>query len=124
MHRLSFLHRAQNRGEHECSRDKRDIHHDDVDILRDLLRLEISRVRFLQKPNPSIRPQAHIDLTVARVDCYHLHGAVLEEAIGEATCRGSNIQAGLAPAFDVPMFKRSLKFQSSATDEWHLLAED
>jgi hypothetical protein len=50
--------------------------------------------------------------------------SVLQQAICEAAGRGAHIQAGSPGYVDLPVVKRCLEFEASATNVWHVFTEE
>jgi len=64
-----------------------------------------------------------IHLTVSRVHGDHMRCAVLEQTIGEAPSRCTDVQTDFASNFKVPVLKGAFEFQSTTTDILRAFAE-
>jgi hypothetical protein len=120
--------RSQNGGEHERSRDKRDVHDEQrfsLALVRLLERagLEQTRVGAFQQAYTRIVAQPEVDLPEAGVDGCDQRGAVLQQAVSESAGGGAYIEAGTACDLNLPVLQRRHQLQSAAADVRLVLAQ-
>src|SRR5215471_10552272 len=107
---------GQYRREHQCCRDKRDVHRHEVDGFTNVAFCEIARVRFLKQPYAGVLPKSEIHLAVAGVNRNDAGNTVLQQAICESSGGCAYIHAGFARDVDLPVLKRSFKLESATAD--------
>ena len=73
-------------------RDERDVDHDQLGSVRKLVRTQLRALRRSINGHPRILAQPPVELAVGDVERDHVHGAALEQTVGEATGRGADIE--------------------------------
>src|SRR5580658_724000 len=109
----------QNRGRGN----KRHVDHDEVYVFANRFSSHIACVGFFQESNARILAQLEIHLPVTRVDRDHASCAVLQQAIGEPTGGGADVEANSARNIYIPVLKGAFKFQSAAANILQIFAE-
>src|SRR5882724_1982969 len=124
-HDLSRLSGCYDCGEDECSRDKCNVHCDEIcaGLETKLLAREITCVGLLQQLHSRIVAKFGIDLPASGVDGDETRCSVLQQAIREAAGGSANINAGLSADVDTPVFKPLFELQSAAADVAQVFAE-
>jgi YVTN family beta-propeller protein len=77
----------------------------------------VTRVDTLEHRDPSVRPQARVELPVADVERDHARGAPLQEAVGEPSGRGAEVEAVLSGRIDPQLVERPRELLAAARDE-------
>ena len=86
----------ERRRQHLGQRDERDVDHDQVGSVRELAGAQRAGVAALDHGHPRIVAQPPVELAVRHVDGDHVRGAALQQAVGEPTGRGADVE-GPAP---------------------------
>src|SRR5262249_42830732 len=94
----------------------RGVDNDQVARSADLRRLERLRVRSLEHEDARVGAQRVRELPVADVDRRDGSCAALEEAVGEPTGRGAEIEASLAARADPEGIERTRELHAAAGD--------
>ena len=105
-------------------RDERDIHAREIHRFRDLFFGHVTEIGPFQVHDAFVGPQFPGELAVADVDRVHLHGAVLQHAVGEASGGGADVHADLALQCEAEFVHRLFQLEPAAADIGHLFAPD
>src|SRR5215813_754586 len=115
--------RRHHRRQHHGCRNERHIHHDQVDRLTNVLRLQISRVGLFQQPHPRVTSQSRIDLPVPRIHRDHSCCSVLQQAVCETSGGGPNIKADAPTDLYLPALERPFQFQPASADIFLVISQ-
>src|SRR5256885_2038897 len=94
-------------------RNKRDIHHDEIDLFANLLGRQITRISFFQETNSRVLTQTRVDLAATGIHPYHAGSAALQQAIGETSRGNTNVEAHSPAYIDSPIIERSFQFETA-----------
>jgi len=115
---------AYNGWQQEGRGDEGDIHREEADAGGQITGDEIARVGALHECDARVAAKLVGDLSIAGVDGEDAGGSVLEHAVGEASGRGSDVQAEASGEVDVPMAQRGFELESATADVAEVVAEN
>src|SRR5579871_194219 len=106
----------RNRGrQNERHRDEADVAGEEIHPLANLLEHQLTRVDALVHDHPRIRAKRPRKLADADIDGMHPRRARLQQAVGEASGRGTDIQTNCAADVDMEMLECARHFVAAAT---------
>lgn len=85
---------------------------------------EEASIGALDEANARIVAELHSDLPEAGVDGGDVCSTALQKAVGKATGRGADVEAGSACNVDSPVVECGLKLETAAANEGHVVAEE
>ena len=116
--------RGEDGGQDERGGDEGDVHGDQANRLGgERVRLEQAGVGALHEGDAGVAAERVGDLAVAGVDGKDAGRAVLEEAVGEASGGGADVQAGEVLDGDRPVGEGAFELQAAAADVAEVVAE-
>ncbi len=108
---------AEHGRQHLPQGDERDVDHDQVGRVRELVGLDRARVATLDHGHALVVAQPPVELAVGDVERDHVRGAALQQAVGEAARRGADVER-LAPRdVDRQRVERVGELDAAARDE-------
>ena len=84
---------------------------------------EIAGVGFFQQADAGVAAKLEGDLAVAGVHGDDAGGAVLEEAVGEASGGGADVEANFSGDVDLPVGECVFEFEAAAAYVFQVFAE-
>ena len=116
------------RGKKECCGDEGDIHYKQGQCglagFSECVGGEEASIGALDEANARVVAELHSDLPEAGVDSSDVRSAALQKAVGKATGRGADVEAGSACNVDSPVVECGLKLETAAANEGHVVAEE
>src|SRR5262249_14468782 len=101
----------------QSQRDKRNVDHAKIDILRNMLARKKSRIHFFDYRYARIVSEFPRQLTMADIDRKNFRGATLQQTIRESAGRSANVERDFAAGNDSKVIERAAKFQRATTCE-------
>ena len=92
--------------QHLRRRDERDVHHDEIKPLGEILRREVSRVDALAHFDARLVSQPPVDLVVTDIHGHDAPRSALQEAIREAACGRAYVETDEVPHVELENFER------------------
>src|SRR5207253_2065711 len=114
--RASFHDEGRDGGQDEPRRDEGDVDGGETDRLGHVVARERSRVDSLAQDHARIVAELRLELAVSDVDGVHLRGAELEQAVGEAAGRSSDVETDETARVQAERFEPRRELDAAAGD--------
>jgi hypothetical protein len=85
---------------------------------------ELGKTAFTTEGRMRVAEMNETSMPVASVDSNHPGGAVLQQAVREATGGCSHVHADFSREFDLPVFERALQFETAAANILEIFSEE